>query len=174
MENDKLTHIGVPRRSGRYPWGSGKRPYQSTGGVLKNFKKNRARKAAVKKAQETRKANAEKALQKKNEEAEKNRVLKEGSASDILKYKGKLTNEQMSEAIRRLELEQRLSDLNKTSDVSKGKQAAKKYAGEAAKKIAADTAVDVTAQLVKYYMVQGVNKKILKDDQGVFTNNKRK
>lgn len=28
LPNDELAHIGVPRRSGRYPWGSGKDPYQ--------------------------------------------------------------------------------------------------------------------------------------------------
>lgn len=26
-----LAHIGVKKRSGRYPWGSGKRPFQSSG-----------------------------------------------------------------------------------------------------------------------------------------------
>ena len=29
--NDHLEHIGMPRRSGRYKWGSGKDPYQSLG-----------------------------------------------------------------------------------------------------------------------------------------------
>lgn len=35
-------HYGIPRRSGRYPWGSGKDPYQRTGGFVdqvKNLKK---------------------------------------------------------------------------------------------------------------------------------------
>ena len=27
--NDYLAHYGLPRRSGRYKWGSGKEPYQS-------------------------------------------------------------------------------------------------------------------------------------------------
>ncbi len=30
-EDDVLTHYGMPRRSGRYPWGSGDDPYQNTG-----------------------------------------------------------------------------------------------------------------------------------------------
>lgn len=34
MTNDIL-HYGMPRRSGRYPWGSGDRPYQSLEGALK-------------------------------------------------------------------------------------------------------------------------------------------
>lgn len=28
MESEELTHYGMPRRSGRYPWGSGDEPYQ--------------------------------------------------------------------------------------------------------------------------------------------------
>ena len=30
--DNHLAHYGLPRRSGRYKWGSGKEPYQSTGG----------------------------------------------------------------------------------------------------------------------------------------------
>ena len=36
--NNHLAHYGLPRRSGRYKWGSGKDPYQSTGGK-RSFKK---------------------------------------------------------------------------------------------------------------------------------------
>ena len=32
--NDILMHYGMPRRSGRYPWGSGEDPYQHTGDFL--------------------------------------------------------------------------------------------------------------------------------------------
>lgn len=31
----ELLHYGIKRRSGRYPWGSGERPYQSTKPVLR-------------------------------------------------------------------------------------------------------------------------------------------
>lgn len=31
---DELAHYGMPRRSGRYPWGSGKEPYQHSGDFL--------------------------------------------------------------------------------------------------------------------------------------------
>ena len=33
--SDEIYHYGVPRRSGRYPWGSGDRPYQALGGGKK-------------------------------------------------------------------------------------------------------------------------------------------
>ena len=28
LENEDMLHYGMPRRSGRYPWGSGEEPYQ--------------------------------------------------------------------------------------------------------------------------------------------------
>ena len=31
---DELMHYGMPRRSGRYPWGSGDSPYQHSGDFL--------------------------------------------------------------------------------------------------------------------------------------------
>ncbi|MCD8089301.1 MAG: helix-turn-helix domain-containing protein [Clostridiales bacterium] len=34
MNNDILMHYGMPRRSGRYPWGSGENPYQHSGDFL--------------------------------------------------------------------------------------------------------------------------------------------
>lgn len=34
MNGDKLLHYGMPKRSGRYPWGSGKDPYQHSGDFL--------------------------------------------------------------------------------------------------------------------------------------------
>lgn len=37
--NDELYHSGVKHRSGRFPWGSGKRPFQGEGGVKEGFKK---------------------------------------------------------------------------------------------------------------------------------------
>lgn len=36
--DDFLMHYGIPRRSGRYPWGSGKDPYQRTGGFIDKVK----------------------------------------------------------------------------------------------------------------------------------------
>lgn len=33
-EKDSLMHIGMPKRSGRYPWGSGDEPYQHSGDFL--------------------------------------------------------------------------------------------------------------------------------------------
>ena len=37
-DEDVLAHYGMPRRSGRYPWGSGEDPYQRTGDFLSRVK----------------------------------------------------------------------------------------------------------------------------------------
>lgn len=34
QNDDILIHYGMPRRSGRYPWGSGEDPYQHSGDFL--------------------------------------------------------------------------------------------------------------------------------------------
>lgn len=34
LDDDELMHYGMPRRSGRYPWGSGDNPYQHSGDFL--------------------------------------------------------------------------------------------------------------------------------------------
>lgn len=41
-ENDILEHYGMPRRSGRYPWGSGKESYQHTGDFLSRYEQLKA------------------------------------------------------------------------------------------------------------------------------------
>lgn len=39
IADDVLMHYGMPRRSGRYPWGSGENPYQHTGDFLSRIDK---------------------------------------------------------------------------------------------------------------------------------------
>lgn len=43
IELDILKHYGMPRRSGRYPWGSGKNPYQRTGDFLSRVEAMKAK-----------------------------------------------------------------------------------------------------------------------------------
>lgn len=40
ISNNDLVHYGMPRRSGRYPWGSGDRPYQSVKDSLKGNRRD--------------------------------------------------------------------------------------------------------------------------------------
>ena len=45
MRRDELMHYGMPRRSGRYPWGSGEDPYQHSGDFMNRV--NELRKQGV-------------------------------------------------------------------------------------------------------------------------------
>lgn len=73
--NDHLEHYGLPRRSGRYKWGSGKDPYQSVGRKksLKKVVQNGERYIKSKLAQKKAERKAAKAREK--EENEKAKAL---------------------------------------------------------------------------------------------------
>lgn len=82
--NDHLEHYGLPRRSGRYKWGSGKDPYQSTGGK-RSFKKAasageryiKSKLGSSKRSQKKAEKKAAKAREKeKNEKAKEQRKNK--------------------------------------------------------------------------------------------------
>lgn len=73
MNSNELYHFGIPRRSGRYPWGSGDRPFQSSGGkasISKEERKNqRAAKGYAKSTRKLEKIDVKR--QKKQEQANK-------------------------------------------------------------------------------------------------------
>lgn len=50
MNSNELYHFGIPRRSGRYPWGSGDRPFQSSGGKASTSKEERRKTKKANKA----------------------------------------------------------------------------------------------------------------------------
>lgn len=77
------------------------------GGIVEHFKAKQAahkKSAAVKKAQATRKANTD-------YEAAKKKAIESGTAEDLAKFKGKLTNEEYSKAFMRLQNEKKLADM---------------------------------------------------------------
>lgn len=65
--------------------------------------------------QRAKKAEAE----KERQEAEKQRVLREGSAAEVLRYKGKLTNQELQSAMSRINLETQLRT-SAQKDIQKG------------------------------------------------------
>ena len=77
--NDHLAHYGLPRRSGRYKWGSGNEPYQSLGSsakagekFIKSFsKKSRVEKQNNKRRERTKAVQLEKKKQKNKYRNEK-------------------------------------------------------------------------------------------------------
>lgn len=102
--SDELLHFGIKRRSGRYPWGSGERPYQSGGGGAP-VKKTRKQKRDEKRAAKTAEA------QRKHVE-ERNTVLQRGSASQVKSYLGELTNQELRDVTTRLNLEKQINEMS--------------------------------------------------------------
>lgn len=99
IQTESLSHVGVLRRSGRYPWGSGKRPFQSGGGPKVSKKEK-------KKAEEIQK-------ERENHEEEKKRALKEGRAADVLKFKSELSTQQLEDALARIKVTSELNSYAK-------------------------------------------------------------
>lgn len=77
------------------------------GSIVEHFKAKRAaskKAASIKKAQKTRKTNLD-------FEAAKKKAIESGTAEDLAKFKGKLTNEEYSRAFMRLQNEKKLADM---------------------------------------------------------------
>lgn len=85
LENKSdIQHFGTPRHSGRYPWGSGKRPYQSSESPPRN---------------ET----------PEQREARKQKVLRTArSATEIKEFADELTYSELDNALKRIDLNQKL------------------------------------------------------------------
>lgn len=96
FEGDHLSHYGIPRRSGRYKWGSGKDPYQSLGrssakavnksanafekAIKKEAKKAEGKLSGVAKRNAQRRENTKAArLQNKEEKAKEKAAKKEAA-----------------------------------------------------------------------------------------------
>lgn len=113
-----LSHGGPG--SGRYPWGSGDRPYQrlekskqkhGIGDYIKSRKAKKAEEQMQKDMAEARKRAAAEEERKKYLEADKERVLRAGSAAEVLQYKGMLTNKELETAYNRIDWEKKLSSV---------------------------------------------------------------
>lgn len=85
---------------------------KSLSGAIKDHKKKKQRTKALEKARQARAENAKKAAEQRAYEDEKQKVLKSGKASEILKYKGDLTNQELQSAVARLDWEKRLGEIS--------------------------------------------------------------
>lgn len=106
--------------SGRYPLGSGNRPYQkfegsrgrSSGGIGGYIRSRIAKKSEERKqksVEEENRKREESEKEKKRMAEDKERVLRSGTASEVMKYKGQLTNQELNSAAERIRLENQLS-----------------------------------------------------------------
>lgn len=142
-----LQHYGMPRRSGRYPFGSGEDPYQSiTRGRLSNYKKKKLIKKATARQAEQKK--------KQEEEAKKPKTLSE------------MSNDEVREMISRLKLEKEyknaLAALQPKEIPKETKQKGKSFIQEVtynAGKKAAESVLKATFEYAGGYFVNKVTGK---------------
>lgn len=114
-----LSHGGPG--SGRYPWGSGDRPYQRlekskqrSRGIMSYIKSKKVQKVEEqlqKDMTEARRRAAAEEERKQRLEADKERVLRSGTAAEVLQYKGMLTNKELQDAYTRIDWEKKLSSV---------------------------------------------------------------
>lgn len=106
ISGEELEHYGIPRKSGRYPWGSGENPYHH--GASSPFGRLRERRLEKKKAA-AKTAQLEKARQAKIDKAEyekkKQAALKSGSAKELMPYLRDLTDDELRTAKNRIQME---------------------------------------------------------------------
>lgn len=110
--HDDLLHFGIKRRSGRYPYGSGNRPFQGEGNKRSSLLKRRKEEKLQK--QQTRKINPADIKKTFQSEEEKKRLLKTASsATEILQYRDELTNAELQNALNRIKTTRDLRDISK-------------------------------------------------------------
>lgn len=79
----------------------------------KNLEKARLAKSAKAKTEaDKKKTEEDEKTAKEKFEADKKKAIESGSATDVIKFKGKLTTSEMQTAINRINLEKQLSDLS--------------------------------------------------------------
>lgn len=145
MGAEELYHYGVPRKSGRYPYGSGKEPYQdnpkkrrlnkdesapkATSNARVSTQKNSSRKPesiwAKHRRLQAEKRNAELREAKRKAAAQAEEIRKKEEAAKTPSQKAKeMSDEELVRAINRLRLEQTyMSMLNPSNQQSQQQQA---------------------------------------------------
>lgn len=81
-------------------------------GYIKAKKQEKADAAAQKERNEQLRKAMEEEQRKRQHDADKERVLREGTATEVLRYQGELTNQELQNAVTRLNLESSLKGLS--------------------------------------------------------------
>ena len=113
IKDGELYHHGILGMK----WGV--RRYQNKDGSLTQAGKkriSRKQKKALEKARKTRRENLEKAKKAKQEqedfEKNKKKAIESGTATEVMKYKGKLTNQELQQAVSRINMERQLAEIS--------------------------------------------------------------
>ena len=129
MNDNYLEHIGMPRRSGRYPWGSGKRPFQGDSAAAKSS-------GSTKSSGKSGKTGFFK----------KGKTKTKSSEEDL----SEISSEELQKKISRIQLEKQYRDLTtKPKTVSKGR--------EVLNSILESSSKNIGTQLATYLMGSTVN-----------------
>ena len=129
MNDNYLEHYGIPRRSGRYPWGSGSRPFQGDSPAAKSSGKTK-----------TSGKSGKTGLFKKG------KTKTESSEEDI----SEISSEDLQKRIDRIQLEQKYRELiSKPKTISKGR--------EVLTSILETSSKNIGTQLTTYMMGSTVN-----------------
>ena len=129
MNDNYLEHIGMPRRSGRYPWGSGKRPFQGDSAAAKSS-------GSTKSSGKSGKTGFFK----------KGKTKTKSSEEDL----SEISSEELQKKISRIQLEKQYRDLTtKPKTVSKGR--------EVLNSILESSSKNIGTQLATYLMGTTVN-----------------
>ncbi|MBO7449817.1 MAG: hypothetical protein J6U54_05555 [Clostridiales bacterium] len=138
--HDSLMHYGTKHHSGRYPWGSGDRPYQSGGGP---FSKKKASKRTV-------------VATYNNGEKKTVKIRKQKNASDTVRAtaravynnRDQFTNKELDDIVKRLKNENDLIQLG-TPQKSLGRKWIESVLGDATKKTATSALSGVMKSALK-------------------------
>lgn len=106
LYHSELYHYGKPRRSGRYRWGSGDRPYQSLGGRGGLFKRKKQNKAAEE--QKPPEKNSRTKAKEAAKTVTKEQALKSMSPTQLHAVRRQLSDEELNRAVNRVQNEQKL------------------------------------------------------------------
>ena len=127
--NDKyLEHYGIPRRSGRYPWGSGSRPFQGDSAAAKSS-------GSTKSSGKSGKTGLFK----------KGKTKTKSSEEDL----SEISSEELQKKISRIQLEKQYRDLTtKPKTVSKGHQVLNSILESSSKNIGTQLATYLMGNMV--------------------------
>lgn len=107
-----LCHFGIKRRSGRYPYGSGERPFQGESKWISRRKRKQIEREME--IEERVKERHEGTYKRTfNNPAEKSQVLTDSSATELLRYRDEISNKEMRDALDRIKMIRELQDISR-------------------------------------------------------------
>lgn len=100
--------------SGRYPLGSGDRPYQKFEGSRRKKSSGISEYISVKRKEAKLAKEIKRRQEIEKHNADKDRVLRSGTAKEVSRYKGELSRNELQDAYNRLNLEKKISEMGST------------------------------------------------------------